>query len=389
MFSTLPLSLSFSFFPFCWNIDFDFVQIILNVFDTDIESQPVAIVDMGCGDGSLLRRLFDTIKEKTKRGDMLQAFPLLLIGVDINKAALFATEENSTGYPIITLHGDIGNPSALKSELTANGIDPEKVIHVRSFLDHDRPFSSLDFQGIDYQSDVRREWWVGEEEQGKNGGDSEFSPQPIQSKNLTKEEVQDWSLFIDEAGLLIPFPLMYSHLVQHLRKWKHVVSPQYGLIVLEVHSLPPSLVEKYCDQTESLHFDVLQILSRQCLVEAATFHRAMGEAGLFASDHHHRHLAGESLKKYPKSLSFSRITLGHYFPQQYRIRCAEKRDLNDLCHLERECWSEQLGVSKDVLNRRLDRYPTGQFVLEVGKEDSCSEPGEGDWGFVYSAAFFF
>ena len=329
---------------------------------TNIEAQPVAIVDMGCGDGALLRRLFNTIKQKTMRGRLLHTYPLLLVGVDVNKAALMATEEKSIGYPIIVLEGDIGNPSTLNSELLSQGIDPAKVLHVRSFLDHDRPYSSSDFLDKEYQSQVCREWW------GPRKGDDEGCGRELQS---SFRKMGDKSLFIDEAGFPIPFPLMYSNLVNHLQKWKNAVSSQYGLIILEVHSLPPPIVEKYLEQTESLHFDLLQILSRQCLVEAATFHQAMAEVGLFPSTQ--RSLAGGfsfPLKKYPKSLPFCRITLGHYFPRSYRIRCAEERDLNALSRLEKKCWPEPLRISKEYLKRRIERYPTGQFVLEVPSKKS-------------------
>ncbi len=51
--------------------------------------------------------------------------------------------------------------------------------------------------------------------------------------------------------------------------------------------------------------------------------------------------------------------------KDYTIRLAETSDLKELLKLEILCWPEDLRSSEKDLNRRLDIYPQGQFVLEL------------------------
>ena len=55
-------------------------NIIIDIFNKPIDSQPKGIADMGCGDGTLLIHLYDIIKNKTKRGKQLEKYPLFVIG---------------------------------------------------------------------------------------------------------------------------------------------------------------------------------------------------------------------------------------------------------------------------------------------------------------------
>ena len=51
---------------------------------------------MGCGNGAFLIHLYDVIEKRTKRGEMLEDYPLFLVGVDFNEAALKVTRANLT-----------------------------------------------------------------------------------------------------------------------------------------------------------------------------------------------------------------------------------------------------------------------------------------------------
>ncbi|HAT66192.1 MAG TPA: polyketide synthase, partial [Flavobacteriaceae bacterium] len=66
-------------------------EIVIALFNKPIEEQPKGILDMGCGNGAFLIHLFEVIEQRTKRGTMLEEYPLFLVGVDYNRAALKVT----------------------------------------------------------------------------------------------------------------------------------------------------------------------------------------------------------------------------------------------------------------------------------------------------------
>src|SRR5579864_2056536 len=64
-------------------------DLVVRCFDGEnYAAQPKYIVDMGCGDGTLLLRLYETVRDRTRRGKVLDAYPLIPVGVDFNEKAL-------------------------------------------------------------------------------------------------------------------------------------------------------------------------------------------------------------------------------------------------------------------------------------------------------------
>ena len=226
----------------------DLEESILSVFNQlPLEEQPKYIADMGCGDGTLLKRVWETIQFKSARGKAIKEYPLRLIGVDYNEASLTATTYTLGDLPHLVLQGDIGNPEQMLLSLKAHGIhDPENILHIRSFLDHDRPFI------------------------------------PPQKRNEVKERAHlpYQAVCVDGQGELIPPHVMVQSLVEHLERWSRVVT-KHGLMILEVHCLEPKVVYQFLDKSENLHFDAFQGFSQQYLVEADVFLRSAAEVGLF------------------------------------------------------------------------------------------------------------
>ncbi len=304
----------------------DLNYIVLAIFNRlPLEEQPKYIVDMGCGDGTLLRRIYETIRTKSARGKVLDRYPLWVIGVDYNEKALEVTDRNLANLPHhFVMHGDINNPKKLIEDLKHRGIrDPENILHIRSFLDHDRPLTLPS-----YQEEVPTRFHI-----------------PYQG------------VYVDETGNSISPSVIVQSLVEHLRRWSSIVS-KHGLIVLEVHCLDPAVVYKFLDKNESFHFDALQAFSSQQLVEAEVFLMAAAEAGLF--------LGPEFSKKYPKTFPFTRITLNHFEKRSYTIRHPNLSDLSSLIDLASKCFPQQpLQVKKDEIKQRIERFPNGNFILEV------------------------
>ena len=295
---------------------------ILKIFNRlPVEQQPRYVADMGSGDGHLLARVYETIRLKSIRGKVLDQHPVHMIGVDYHSESLEATAKTLAKIPHQVLQGDISDPAQLLVDLQQHNIDPEAVLHIRSFLDHDRPFLPLEH------------------------------PEAAQARTkLPLEEV-----YVDSEGRSIPPHIMVQGLVEHLTRWAEAVN-KHGIIILEVHSLDANTVSRCLDESENLHFDALQAFSSQHLVGAATFFMSAAEAGLFAKT--------PFSKRYPKTLPFTRIT-AHYFEKRpYRIRHPQPKDLTALMDLEAHCWPQPLRASTTDIQQRIAHFPQGHCVLE-------------------------
>ncbi|HXI26613.1 MAG TPA: hypothetical protein VNG71_22365, partial [Pyrinomonadaceae bacterium] len=270
-------------------------DLVVRSFDhNDFWSQPKYIVDMGCGDGTLLRRLYETVRDRTRRGKALDLHPLIPVAADFNERALAEASRTLAGIEHIVVRGDIGDPLALLDTLRANGIeDLDRVLHVRSFLDHDRPYRPPEDRKA-------------AEQRSRAGG----------------------SVYIDAEGHAIPPGDMIQSTVEHLRRWSQVVN-EHGLVMLEVHCLPPDVTARYLDESESFHFDAYHALSHQYLLDAQTFLACAAEAGLFWRE-------GRGVG-FPKNLPFTRISLSHFERRAYIVRSVYDGDLPAMVHLD-EVW---------------------------------------------------
>jgi len=298
----------------------DLDEIILDIFNKPLYEQPNYVADMGCGDGTLLSRVYEVIRTRSERGKILDKYPVVMIGIDYNQKSLDATRQTLAMIPHLVLQGDIGNPEQLLVDLQAQDINPQKVLHIRSFLDHDRPF----IPPQNHQAVENRVGWPYE------------------------------GVYVDEFGGAIPPAVVVQSLVEHLERWSRLVTEQ-GLILLEVHCLSPQVIADHLDLSENLHFDAYHAFSMQYLVEADVFLLAAAEAGLFPQE-------GRS-RRYPQTLPFSRITLHTLEKRPYIVRPAQLSDMSALLELERQCWSETMRISPDEIRARITRYPLGQLVL--------------------------
>lgn len=276
----------------------DYMQIIHDIFDSDeISSQPKYVVDMGCGDGALLEKVYNIIKHNTKRGQHLNEYPIKLIGADLNGKSLESTKVRfyKSGIDIITVQADITNPQDLVNSIKSLGIsDIENCIHIRSFLDHEIQYALL----------------------------------------KTNYEVINNScneIFIDKQGNLIPSDLIYETLSNHFRRWSEIIT-KYGIIIMEVHSLDLKTISQYLIETESLHFDFLQACSFQYLVSADMFTICAASAGLLPDFKY--------FKKYPQLLPYTRIQTNYFIKTNYSIVNLKAKDAVQVYY-----------VYKDLINK--------------------------------------
>ncbi|MEJ2620931.1 MAG: polyketide synthase [Candidatus Thiodiazotropha sp.] len=301
-------------------------EVILSIFNQlPVEDQPRYVADMGCGDGTLLKKVYQIIKDQSARGKVLDRYPVTLIGVDYNQKALDQTQATLKGIPSLVIRGDIGDPEKLEEDLERHIGDVDQVLHLRSFLDHDRP----------------------------------FIPPTNEQALKDREKIHYQGVYVDRKGEEIKPHVAVQSLVEHFQRWGRIKS-QYGLIVLEVHCLPPVTVSGFFRESENLHFDAYHAFSGQLLVEAEIFIMAAAEAGLFPRL--------QFSEKSPKYLPFTRITLDYFEPRDYRVRIAAERDIPALLQLERSCFPTQIAATESLLRQRLKAFPLGQMVLEKGEQ---------------------
>jgi len=218
-------------------------EIIVEIFNRPIEQQPEGICDMGCGDGSLLEHLYCVIKSRTLRGSVLETHPLLVVGADFNKVARRITKQRLRKAEIpnhFVIAGDINRPALLAGDLEALGHDVHNLLHVRSFLDHNRPY----LRPANYVRGTRT---------GQSTG------------------------AFAHLGEEIPCDELEENLVRHLHRWAPYVG-RFGLLILELHTLPPQLTAANLSKTPAVAYDGTHGFSDQYLVELPVFLKCAREA---------------------------------------------------------------------------------------------------------------
>ncbi|WP_027363075.1 hypothetical protein [Desulfospira joergensenii] len=257
-------------------------KVFNQIFEGSTLELPDYIADMGCGDGNLLKRIYNSTAGKTQNKDAFNHRSFGVIGLDYNPKALIESEKKlSQISDHHLLQGDIGNPEQMKSDIEQLGIDFKRTMHVRSFLDHNRPFTRL--------TDVHSyQKWT---------------------------QISFASFGIDIDGTIIPPEEMMENLSQHLKKWSKVLN-KYGLLALEVHYQTQQTKKNHFDTAEGFHFDTLHTFSNQFLCEPEYYIAAMARNSLFAKRHFYC---------YPKGFPYNRITLGYYEKESYFIDFATLR----------------------------------------------------------------
>ncbi len=219
-------------------------EIIVEIFNRPLEEQPKGVADMGCGNGAFLEHIFDVIWKKTARGKVLEENPLVIVGSDLNLAALKATTETLEKADVRAkiVYGNVGDPTALAAHLRwEHGVDLEDLLSVRSFLDHNRL----------YQEHER----IDPDRESRSTGAFSFRGRRIANNSVEQD------------------------LVDHLKKWAPHVS-RFGLLVLELHTIPPKMAALNIGRTNVTAYDGTHGYSDQYIVELDVFLKAAHEAGL-------------------------------------------------------------------------------------------------------------
>lgn len=225
-------------------------EIIIDLFNQPIEDQPKGIVDMGCGNGAFLIHLFDVIEHRTLRGRMLEEYPLFLVGADYNQAALKVTRANIIQADIWAklIWGDIGRPDLLAKDLEGNyGIQLEDLLNVRTFLDHNRIWRKPSTRTPGR----------------KSNSSGAFA---YRGRRISNADVED-------------------NLREHLQKWAPYIY-KFGLLVIELHTITPTLTAKHIGGTAATAYDATHGFSDQYIVEIEVFNKMAAEASIYPVEKH-------------------------------------------------------------------------------------------------------
>jgi len=224
-------------------------EIIIEIFNYPIEKQPKGIADMGCGDGTMLIHLYNLIKTKTLRGQLLDKYPLYVIGADFNEEALEVTHKNLNEENVnhILVQADIGNPDDFNQKLEkSHNIKLNDLLNVRSFLDHNRIFEMPKKEDF----------------------------------NLNNITTQSTAAFCANNKNKMLEPIIFKlSLIEHFLKWKPYIN-KFGLILLELHTIKPELCSKNIGNTVATAYDATHGYSNQYIIEYKEFVNAAIIAGL-------------------------------------------------------------------------------------------------------------
>ncbi len=217
-------------------------EIIVELFNKPIEAQPKGIIDVGCGDGTFIEHVFDVIYTKTARGPLLQKHPLFIVGVDYNKKARIATKKNMDKADIWAEveFGDISDPSSLAEMLLKkHQIELGDLLNTRTFLDHNRIYSK--------------------------------------PKSTDLECLSEGAFAY--RGRRIPNNELFQNLSNHLKAWTPYLK-KYGLLIVELHSIPTSIASKNIGTSLSTPYDATHGYTDQYIIELESFLNAAKFADL-------------------------------------------------------------------------------------------------------------
>lgn len=222
-------------------------DIVIALFNKPIDEQPKGILDMGCGNGAFLIHLYEVIEQRTKRGQILEEHPLFLVGVDYNKTALKVTRANLVKADIWAkvIWGDIGDPKQLEEDIQSSyEIDLCDLLNVRTFLDHNRPWSD-----------------------------------PIKAESIPRSTSS--GAFVSR-GKRLSNSIVEQNLREHFSKWVPYIN-KFGLLLIELHTLKPALVSKNLGKTAATAYDATHGLSDQYIVELEVFESVIESIGLHSN----------------------------------------------------------------------------------------------------------
>ena len=218
-------------------------DVIKEIFNAPLDTQPKGICDMGCGNGAFILHLIEVVENETLRGKYLAEHPLILVGADFNQDALIATSQHfkQEGVEGHFIWGDIGDPDRLALDLWVHhSVKLGDLLSVRSFLDHNRIFNR---PVLDRSDDTI------------STGAFSFRGERLKLRDVEQS------------------------LKEHFQKWLPYVA-KYGLLLVELHTIDPERAAEMQGGVPATAYDATHGFADQYIVEVPVFDAMAEEAGL-------------------------------------------------------------------------------------------------------------
>jgi hypothetical protein len=235
------------------------------------------VADTGSGAGGFLQYMHETILGKTAYGQLMKDHPELykieMIGIDYNSEALDTTSARlrHAGIPHRVIQGDINKPEDIATRLKTMDIPKSAIIHVRSFLDHNRPYTGVKDLAA---AEARRN-----------------------NPNLSK------GTFADSLGRAIPNYELEQNLFEHLTNWGKIADE---IVIIELSTIDQETAAKNIGRTLAISYDLHHNYSFQLTLEADVFKRIAKEAGWTIDER------PEFYRNYPNEDGMTTVTVGLY-----------------------------------------------------------------------------
>ncbi|MFD2112198.1 hypothetical protein [Thiorhodococcus fuscus] len=231
------LDIAFSGLVFRRGCGAPFLRMLLPLFSET--SPPTCVVDVGCGDGTLLLELGRGLRQAGFDTDAVT-----LVGVDPAPEARAETGDRLAreGLRHLILDGDIAAPEAIAAQLAEKGLALHEGLFVSKSVFHDR----------------------------------RFEPPAANTPEPTGEASR--CVFIDEDGGPLAARAVERHLIELLLRWRPWIG-RHGMIVIEAHTADPSHGAAHAGRHVLVPLEVTHGLSHQYLLEAERFRALVAQAG--------------------------------------------------------------------------------------------------------------
>lgn len=224
-----------------------FFDQLLPLFNTeDIASQPKVIVDTGCGDATVLIEAYQAIRKQTTRGQHLHNYPLLMVGVEYEVAAINVARQKleQAKVPHLVISGDISKPADIHKNLTKHSIHYRDILHISKSVVHNRIFTYPNLENA--------------------------SSTHIPSLDMS---------YVDANGKSISSHSLFHNLVGFFRLWLPWIS-HHGMIVIESHCWSQMVTQVANDDYPMNLVKTTHNFSKQYLVPAEFYEGALALSGL-------------------------------------------------------------------------------------------------------------
>ncbi len=278
----------------------------------------------------------------------MDKFPLHVVGVDFSKVSLRNTHRTLRRAKINhhLLPGDVRDPDTIAIDLLReHNLKLGDMLNVRSFVTHNRT-------------------WV----------------EPTDVSDLRPSKSTGIFCY---RGREIPNSLLELDLRQYFKRWGKYL--RFGLLDLELHTIPPSLAARHRAETPTIVYDVTHGYSDQYILELPIYLECARDAGLevvtsnripkselaTVSINYFRAVRGKEVFELPDGSVVERITSPNVLPEHVKpywkdhhaLYVIRNDSLGYQAYLGMHKVKEQDGVARSIGGTALEKHPSPEDAM--------------------------